>query len=237
MAAANTRKPGRRPAANIAATEKALASIAAAEVTLAALRHLSAAHFRWPELIARVGPYRPDLTRDPFIALVGSIVHQQVSMSAGAAIYRRVKAQCQRGRLTPRAILAVSDAELRSAGLSRQKAAYVHNIAECFTARRVTPAGLRRATDEEVVETVTQIKGVGRWTAEMLLIFCLHRPDVWPVHDLGLQRAAQEFFRLQKPPAPRDLHEMGEPWRPYRTYATWYLWRSLERPIAPAVTH
>ena len=158
-------------------------------------------------------------------------------MSAAATIFKRVKALCPRGRITPRAILAASPAQLRSAGLSRQKTAYMHNLAESFASRQVTPAGLRRAPDNEVVEAVTRIKGVGRWTAEMLLMFCLHRPDVWPVHDLGLQRAAQEFFKLRKPPTPKALDTMGEPWRPYRTYATWYLWRSLERPIPPSVTH
>lgn len=211
--------------------------VAAASSTRAALRHISGTDARWRELIARVGPYRPDLTPDPFLALVGSIVHQQVSMSAGATIFRRVVDLCPRRRLSPRAILARSDAELRSAGLSRQKASYLRNIAESFASRRVTAAGLRRSADEEVVERVTQIKGVGRWTAEMLLLFCLHRPDVWPVRDLGLQRAAQLFYSLPAPPAPEALQKLGEPLRPYRTYATWYLWRSLERPVAPAVTH
>ena len=227
MASTRTRK----------SVSRSTSDIATAETTIAAQRHLAAAHPRWRELIARVGPYRPTLTPDPFLALVGSIIHQQVSMSAGAAIFGRVRALCPRKRLTPRAILAATDAELRSAGLSRQKAAYLHNIAEFFAARRVTPAGLRRATDEEVVEAVTRIKGVGRWTAQMLLLFCLHRPDIWPVLDLGLQRAAQNFFALRRPPTPQTLEKLGEPWRPYRTYATWYLWRSLDRPVAPAVTH
>ncbi len=158
-------------------------------------------------------------------------------MSAGATIFRRLKALCPQSRLTPRAILETSEARLRSAGLSRQKSAYVRNIAESFASRRITPAGLRRVSDDEVIEAVTQIKGVGRWTAEMLLIFSLHRPDVWPIHDLGLQRAAQAFLSLRKSPTPEAVHKLGEPWRPYRTFATWYLWRSLERPVAPAVAH
>jgi DNA-3-methyladenine glycosylase II len=227
MAPATTRKSAPRSAPDIAS----------AEATVAALGHLSAAHAQWPVLIARVGPYCPALISDPFVALVGSILHQQVSMSAATTIFKRVKALCPRGRITPGAILAISEPELRAAGLSRQKAAYMHNLAESFTARQVTPAGLRKATDDEVVEAVTRIKGVGRWTAEMLLMFCLHRPDVWPVHDLGLQKAAQQFFGMRKPPEPKALVKMGEPWRPYRTYATWYLWRSLERPIPPSVTH
>jgi len=211
--------------------------MASAKTTVEAIRHLSAADKRWAGLIARVGSYCPSLTPNPFVALIGSIVHQQVSMSAGATIFKRVKALCAGGRLAPRAILDTSEPRLRSAGLSRQKAAYVRNIAESFAARQITTARLRRASDEEVVETVTQIKGVGRWTAEMLLIFSLHRPDVWPVHDLGLQKAAQLFLSMRTPPKPEALQKVGEPWRPYRTYATWYLWRSLERPVAPAVTH
>jgi 3-methyladenine DNA glycosylase/8-oxoguanine DNA glycosylase len=227
MASATTRKSVRRPAFDIAS----------AEATVAAVRHLSSAHARWPELIARVGPYCPSLISDPFIALVGSILHQQVSMSAATTIFMRVKALCPRGRIAPQAILAISNPKLRSAGLSRQKAAYMHNLADAFATRQVTPAALRRAPDDEVVELVTQIKGVGRWTAEMLLMFCLHRPDVWPIHDLGLQKAALGFFQLRKLPTPQALSPMGDTWRPYRTYATWYLWRSLEHPIPPSVTH
>jgi DNA-3-methyladenine glycosylase II len=209
---------------------------AASEVR-AAQRHLRTADQRWAALLARVGPYRPSLTPDPFIALVGSIVHQQVSMSAGAVIYRRLKALCPRGRLCPAALLSQDEAALRTAGLSRQKASYLRNIAEFFARGRARRARLRRAPDEEVIEQVTQIKGVGRWTAEMLLIFCLHRPDVWPVDDLGLRKAGQRFLGLAEMPTPKALQELGEPWRPYRTYATWYLWRSLELPVAPAITH
>jgi DNA-3-methyladenine glycosylase II len=202
----------------------------------AALRHLR----RTPglaKIIARVGPYAPDTTCDPFIALIGSITHQQVSMSAGATIYRRLKAACPRGRLCPGGILGLGVDALRAAGLSRQKVSYVRNIADVFAARTLTAAKLHRMSDDEVIAAATEIKGVGRWTAEMLLIFCLQRPDVWPVDDFGLKKGVQRYLGLDELPAVALIKETGEPWRPYRSYATWYLWRSLENPVKPAVAH
>lgn len=201
-----------------------------------ALRHLR----RDPRLAAlmrRVGPFAPRTHSHPFEALVGAIIHQQVSMAAGRAMYRRVRALCPRGRLSARILAACADEQLRAAGLSRQKAAYVRDVAAHFADRRITPAALRRMPDEEVIATVTQIKGVGRWTAEMLLIFCLQRPDVWPIDDLGLQKAAARLLGMAEPPLRAALEALAEPWRPYRTYATWYLWRSLENPVSPAITH
>jgi DNA-3-methyladenine glycosylase II len=202
--------------------------------TRAALRHLCRADARLARLIRRVGPYCPAITRDPFLALVGSVVHQQVSMSAAAAILTRLRHLCG-GRLTPAAILRRDEDELRTAGLSRQKAAYLRNIADAFGSRTLTSAKLRRMSDEEVIRAATAIKGVGRWTAEMLLIFCLQRPDVWPVDDFGLRKALRDFLGWSEVPAPATVGEVGDRWRPYRSYATWYLWRSLEGPIPPRV--
>ncbi len=201
----------------------------------AATRHLCRVDPRLAALIKGLGPYRPTITRDPFAALVGSIVQQQVSMAAGTTIYRRLRRCCPRGRLTPAALLALDDAALRGAGLSRQKASYVHNVAAEFAARRLTRAGLRRMSDNEVIAATTLIKGVGRWTAEMLLIFSLERPDVWPVDDLGLRRAVQLFLGAETPPTAAEMHALGEPWRPHRTCASWYLWQSLGGPVVPGV--
>jgi DNA-3-methyladenine glycosylase II len=200
-----------------------------------AIRHLSAVDTRLGGLIARIGPYEPAITRDPFVALIGSIIHQQVSMSAGAAIRGRLRAVCPRRRLTPAAILALNGSELRAVGLSRQKAAYVRNIAAAFASQALTRSGLRHMRDEDVITATTLIKGVGRWTAEMLLIFCLERPDVWPVDDFGLRKAVQTFAQLPELPTPAAIRDLADPWRPYRTYATWYLWRSLASPIKPTV--
>ena len=207
----------------------------------AALIHLRHADRRLAALIERIGPYRPELTRNPFLALIGSIVHQQVSMSAAATIYRRLCAACRataptgRGRLTPAAVLQLSDADLRGVGLSRQKVAYVRNIAQAFVDGTLSARKLRRMSDEDVVAAVTELKGVGRWTAEMLLLFCLERLDVWPVDDLGVRLAVAKLQGLPQTPAARDIREVADAWRPYRSVATWYLWRSLDRKEAPAI--
>jgi DNA-3-methyladenine glycosylase II len=201
----------------------------------AAARHLRRVDPRFGVLIDHIGPHALIVTRDPFLALAGSIIQQQVSMAAAAAIQRRVRALCPRNRLTPRSVMSLSLDELRAAGLSRQKSQYLHNIAEAFASRRLTPAKLRRMSDDDVIAATTLIKGVGRWTAEMLLIFCLERPDVWPVDDLGLRKAVGRFFDLPELPTPAAIRDVADPWRPYRSYATWYLWRSLEGPLMPGV--
>ena len=201
-----------------------------------AVRALRKRDPRLAAIIKSVGPYTPKLTRDPFTALVGSIVHQQVSLSAAAAVLRRLRDACPKCRLTPAAIRDLRPDDLRAVGASRQKARYLHDLAEHFADRRLTPAKLRRMSDGEVIEATTKVLGVGRWTAEMLLIFCLERPDVWPVDDLGLRKAVQRLLKLDELPAPKSLIQIGEPWRPYRTYATWYLWRSLEAPLPPAIS-
>jgi DNA-3-methyladenine glycosylase II len=200
-----------------------------------AIRHLRAAEPSLGQIIDHVGAHHPIITPDPFIALAGSITQQQVSMSAAAAIYGRIRDLCPRRRVTPRAILALSEAELRGAGLSRQKAAYLGNLAAAFASRTLTATGLRRLSDEDVIATTTRIKGVGRWTAEMLLIFCLERADIWPADDLGLRKAVQRYLQLDQLPAAKTMHALAEPWRPYRTYASWYLWRSLEGPLMPGI--
>jgi DNA-3-methyladenine glycosylase II len=205
-------------------------------MALAAVRHLSAADARLAELIRRIGPHRPIITANPFAALVASITQQQVSMSAARAVQRRLRELCPQRRVTPNALLALETTALRGAGLSRQKAEYVHILAEAFATRTLTAAGLRHMNDDEVIAATTALKGIGRWTAEMLLIFCLERPDVWPVDDLGLRKAVQNFFTLKDMPPARDIRELADPWRPYRSYATWYLWRSLEGPLMPGAS-
>lgn len=201
---------------------------------LAARRRLSRADPRMASIIRQVGPAALKITPSPFHTLVGSIIHQQISMSAAASVRRRLVDLC--GRLTPASILAHSEAELRNVGVSRQKAAYLRDIAEHFADGRITPAKLRRRSDDEVIELVTQIKGVGRWTAEMLLMFCLAREDVWPIDDLGLRKGLSRYMGLADLPDKETAAEAGERFRPHRTLATWYLWRSLESPISPGVS-
>jgi DNA-3-methyladenine glycosylase II len=190
---------------------------------------------RLAKIIKTVGPYDPVLTRNAFVALAGSIVHQQVSMAAAKSVFTRLKALCPRKRLSPKAIHTLSLDELRSAGLSRQKAGYMHDLAEHFGSGKLSTAKLRKLDDEQVMTTVTEVKGIGRWTAEMLLIFCLERPDVWPVDDLGLQNAVKRLLDRDERPPLDEIRAIAEPWRPYRTYATWYLWRSLEGEFNPGI--
>lgn len=203
---------------------------------LEAIDHLKSADPRLADLIDTIGPFRPMITRDPFEALLGSIIQQQVSMSAAATIQGRVYALCDTPRPTPVAIAALTPEALRDAGLSRQKARYVRATAEAFVSGELSAPLLRRLDDRQVLERVTRIPGIGRWTAEMLLIFCLERPDIWPVDDLGLRKAVGRFLGLDTTPVARDIESVADAWRPYRTYATWYLWRSLEGPLMPGIS-
>ncbi len=128
-------------------------------------------------------------------------------------------------RPTPGGVLALSEAQLQSAGLSRPKCVYIRDLAEKFASGAVSTRRFGKMSDEEIIESLVAIKGIGRWTAEMFLIFVANRPDVLPVDDLGLRKAAQVAYRLRDLPKAKELVELGEKWRPYRTVATWYLWR------------
>lgn len=205
------------------------------ETAQRAAEHLRRIDPRMAALIDHIGPHRLIITRDPFKTLVGSILSQQVSMSAAAAMQMRLRKLCPRGRVTPAAILALDDAAMRRAGLSRQKMRYLRDLAEHFADGRLRPAALRRLGDEQVIEAATQVLGIGRWTAEMLLMFCLERPDVWPIDDLGLRKAVRNYLGMKSMPSPRTMRRAGEPFRPYRSYASWYLWRSLEGPFMPGL--
>ncbi|MBW7904108.1 MAG: DNA-3-methyladenine glycosylase [Phycisphaerae bacterium] len=224
-----------RPRPAPPARPRAAAALVRQQRALLAAEALSRADTRMARLVKRIGPHRPVLTADPFRALVGSIIQQQVSMSAAAAIQKRLRQACD-GRIRPETVLGLESAALRGCGLSRQKAAYLHDLAQHFAEGRLTSRQLRRLEDEAVIAAVTQVKGVGRWTAEMLLIFCLERPDVWPIDDLGLRKAVRFFAGLAEMPAAEVMRTAGEPFRPYRTYASWYLWRSLEGPFMPGVS-
>lgn len=200
-----------------------------------AARHLSAADPRMAALIARIGPHRPRISSNPFNTLLCSILQQQISMQVAAVFRARLLALCG-GRFSPAAVLALKPRQLRAAGLSRQKALYVHDLAAHFADGRLTSRRLRKLDDEGVIQAVTQVHGIGRWTGEMLLMFCLERPDVWPIDDLGLRKAVGRFCGMSEMPRARDIRDLGDIWRPYRTYASWYFWRSLEGPLMPGVS-
>lgn len=182
-------------------------------------------------VIERVGAFEPSHEPDLWWSLVDAIASQQLSVKAAATIVSRIRALAGSEAVpTPAELLAVADDELRACGLSRAKVAYVKDLAGRFADRSIIPEVISGLPDEEVVAELTRVKGVGRWTAEMILIFTLRRPDVFPVDDLGLRTAVQRVLGLEERPAPREVAEIGEPWRPYRSTATLYLWRSLTAP-------
>jgi DNA-3-methyladenine glycosylase II len=190
-------------------------------------------------LLARRDPILRDLMRmhgpcglaarqhsDPFKALARAIVGQQLSARAAATIFSRFEALFD-AFPTPAQVLAVPDDRLRSVGLSSQKLGYLRDLCRRIVEGELPLDVLDRMDDEAVIENLTQVKGVGRWTADMFLIFRLQRPDVLPVGDLGIVRAVQRAYKLRKAPSPARLTRIGEAWRPYRSVACWYLWASL----------
>ena len=164
---------------------------------------------------------------DPFRALVHAIIAQQLSTKAAATIERRVSALFA-GAASPAALASVTDTQLRAAGMSFQKIRYLRDLCERVQDGSLDLKLLHDLPDEDVIVALTQVKGIGRWTAEMFLMFRLHRPDVLPVGDLGIVKAVQRAYGLRKVPSPERLRRLGEPWRPYRSVACWYLWASLD---------
>jgi DNA-3-methyladenine glycosylase II len=166
---------------------------------------------------------------DPFVAMVEAIVWQQLSTKAASTIYSRVLAILPNGgRPTPEALAAADPAALRAAGLSRAKVIYIQDLAAKVRDRVVHLERLDALADEAVIEELTQVKGIGRWTAEMFLMFRLHRPDVFPVGDVGIVNAIRRAYRLRRPPTTARMIQIAESWRPYRSVACWYLWASLD---------
>jgi DNA-3-methyladenine glycosylase II len=170
---------------------------------------------------------------DPFPALVRTITAQQISTKAAATIHGRLVGLMPGGVATPEALLALTDDQLRQAGLSRQKTVYLRDLAAKVTSGELPVHTLDSMTDDEVIEAIVKVKGLGRWSAEMFLMFRLRRPDVLPVDDLGIVNAIQRLYKLRKKPKADRIRKIGEAWRPYRTVACWYLWRSLENTKDP----
>jgi DNA-3-methyladenine glycosylase II len=193
-----------------------------------ARKHLMRADPTLGALVKQIGP--ADLRRrgTPYQSLFRALLYQQLAGAAAATIERRLLALFDNHVPEPEVLFATDIDKLRSVGLSRQKASYMHSLAEHFANGAVSNRALGRMSDEAVIDHVTQIKGIGTWTAHMLLMFSLGRPDVLPTGDLGVQKAIEELYRLTKAPDPKTMLEIGEPWRPYRTVASWYLWRSRD---------
>ena len=197
-------------------------------------QHLSATDPRMAALIARSRRYNivPAASIRPFDALAESIAYQQLSGKAAATIFGRVRALFPKRKwLDPEQLLATPDDKLRGAGLSRAKTAALKDLA-AKTIDRTVPSGraLLRMSDDEIIARLTQVRGIGRWTVEMLLLFDLGRPDVWPVDDYGVCKGFAKTFGRRKLPTPKQLMKIGEKWRPYRSVAAWYFWRALDQP-------
>jgi DNA-3-methyladenine glycosylase II len=166
-------------------------------------------------------------TLEPFPALVRTITAQQISTKAAATIHGRLVALMPES-VSPTALLTLTDAQLRQAGLSRQKTMYLRDLATKVLSGELPVHALHELEDEAVIDAIVKVKGLGRWSAEMFLMFRLRRPDVLPVDDLGIVNAIQRLYGLRKRPKPDRIRKIAEAWRPYRTIACWYLWRSLE---------
>ena len=188
------------------------------------------------DLIARSRRYNitPAVSIRPFDALAESIAYQQLSGKAAATIFGRVRAHYPKRKwLDPEQLLATPDQALRAAGLSRAKTAALKDLA-AKTIDGTVPTGraLIRMSDDEIITRLTAVRGIGRWTVEMLLLFDLGRPDVWPVDDYGVRKGFAKTFGRRKLPTPKQLMKVGEKWRPYRSVAAWYFWRALDTPQA-----
>ena len=165
---------------------------------------------------------------DHFSALVRAIIFQQLSTKAASTIHGRLVALLPGGQVTPQALGAVSEEQFRGVGVSRQKAMYLRDLCDRVARGEVSLDEVDALDDEAVIAALTKVKGIGRWTAEMFLMFRLHRPDVLPVGDLGILTAVQKVYGMRKRPTPDRLLRIGETWKPYRSIACWYLWRSLD---------
>jgi DNA-3-methyladenine glycosylase II len=180
------------------------------------------------KIIKQVGSYDINLTKNSYKSLVEAIITQQLSGKAAESISNKFKKLF--GKFpTPAEVLEMSDARLRSTGLSRMKIEYIKDLSKRIESAELKMTLLKKMPDDEVVLHLTQVKGIGRWTAEMFLIFSLGRPDVLPVGDLGLKKGIQRLYSMPDLPEEEEIEKLAEKWRPYRTVATWYIWKSLNQ--------
>ena len=202
-------------------------------ITPDAVEHLRSSDPVLREIVERVGTFEPSFEPDLWWSLVDAIISQQLSGRAASTIAGRVAALSGTdARPTPEQLLEAPDESLRACGLSGAKARYVKDLAARWLDGTLEPERLPSLPDEEVVDHLVRVKGIGRWTAQMVLIFTLRRPDVLPVDDLGIRVAMQRAYGLESRPGPSDMERIAEPWRPFRTAGSLYLWRSLTVPAS-----
>jgi len=194
----------------------------------AAVRHLRKCDPVMRQLIDSAGPFKLTLQRERFTTLARSIISQQISTAAARTIRGRLEALLEPGGPTPEKLAQLSTEELRSVGVSGQKARYLLDLSEKVITGDVNLRAIGRLTDEAVIDELIQVKGIGRWTAQMFLIFSLGRLDIFPHDDLGVRSAIRKAYELDELPNRQTSHQIAEPWRPYASVASWYLWRSVD---------
>jgi DNA-3-methyladenine glycosylase II len=192
-----------------------------------AIGHLKKSDPILAAIIERVGPYRMEFAPPEFHSLAEAIVYQQLNGKAAVTIFKRFTALTGEP-VTPKGILKLADAQLRSVGLSKQKSSYLKDMAERAARGDLDFSRLHEMTDDEVIKHLTQVKGVGVWTAHMFLMFTLRRPNVLPTGDYGIQAAMKRHYKKRKMPKPEQMEKIAKAWQPYRSVACWYLWRSLD---------
>jgi DNA-3-methyladenine glycosylase II len=178
-------------------------------------------------IIERVGPFRMQYNPAEFCSLAEAIVYQQLNGKAALTIWKRFAALAG-DPVTPEGILKLSDEQLRAAGMSKQKSAYLKDLAAKTAAGLLDFSTLSNLSDDDVIKHLTQVKGIGVWTAHMFLMFALRRPNVLPTGDYGVQMALKRHYKKRKLPKPKDMEKIARAWEPYRSIACWYMWRSLD---------
>ncbi len=192
-----------------------------------AVNHLKRSDPVLSALIERLGPCRMEFGPPEFHSLAEAIIYQQLNGKAAVTIFKRFAALAGEP-LTPEGILRLTAAQMRSVGLSKQKSSYLKDMAQRAVGGELDFSRLPQMTDHEVIKHLTQVKGVGVWTAQMFLMFTLKRPNVLPTGDFGVQMAIKKHYRKRKLPKPEQMEKIAKPWEPYRSVACWYLWKSLD---------
>ena len=192
-----------------------------------AINHLKKSDPVMAAIIKRIGPCRIEYGPPEFHSLAEAIVYQQLNGTAALTIFKRFAALAGEP-LTPEGILKLTDEQMRSVGLSKQKSSYLRDMAERAASGQLDFSKLHELPDEEVIKHLTQVKGVGVWTAQMFLMFTLKRPNILPTGDFGVQMAIKKHYNKRKVPKPAIMEKIAKPWEPYRSIACWYLWKSMD---------
>jgi DNA-3-methyladenine glycosylase II len=195
-----------------------------------AINHLKKADPVIAEIIERVGPFRLQKRPATFWALARAIVFQQLNGKAATTIWNRLE-EAAGGEVTPASILALSEQQMRACGLSKQKLSYVRDLATRTLAREIDFDNIHEWTDDEVIEHLTRVKGIGEWTAHMFLMFALRRPNILPVGDFGVRSAMRKAYGMKVMPKPVTMRRIAKQWHPFCSAASWYMWRSLDVPV------